>query len=195
MLITGNYKYHLQFNTMKYIIYTIFILCFPALLPAQIDSVTYTKVGTEWLRREHKSEEVPTPYTTEDSLVAKTLIREQLDLSRQYREAYLQWRKTQRAYTSRLRQNKAEYKKHFNGNLPIDSLVNSKELLGKWLLNDELITIAKKLEIKSAKINFISDVQFEVVIDGKKENFFKLEENWITDDEVYKLVKVRQINR
>lgn len=178
-----------------FLLLPIFIFAQPRGSTMGIDSISYTKVAGEWIRKEHRSTETPQVYTTEDSLVAKALINEQIELSRQLREGYLNWRSFERGYVARLRQNKNEYKKHFASNLSVDSLVNPKSLTGNWLLNDEPITITNTLRIKTNKINFISDVQFEVVLDGKKKTFFKLQDNWVTDDELYKLVKVKIINK
>lgn len=178
-----------------FLLLPIFIFAQPRGFNVGIDSISYTKVGGAWVKKEHRASEIPQVYTTEDSLVKKALVNEQLELSRQLREGYLNWRNFERSYIARLRQNRNEYKKHFEGNINVDSLVNSKELIGSWLLNNEAITITKTLKIKTNSINFISDVQFEVILDGKKKTFFKLEDNWITDDELYKLVKVKVINK
>lgn len=178
-----------------FLLLPIFIFAQPRGNTNAVDSIGYIKLGGQWFKKEYRASEVPEVYTTEDSLVAKTLVREQLDLSRQLREAYLDWRKTERYYKNRLRQNKSEYKKHFNDNISVDSLVDSKELIGNWLLNNEAITISKTLRVKSNKIDFVSDVQFDLVIGSEKKTFFKLEDNWVTDDELYKLRKVKAIKR
>lgn len=185
---------------MKYLI--IIIGLFPLFLLAQprgnatgIDSISYIKVAGEWLRKEHRPEEVPQVYTTDDEVVARSLEREYIDLSRQYRQTYLNWKKEEKDYQVRLRQIKKEYKKHFASNLNVDSIADSKQLIGNWLFNGELITVAKKLEIKSAKVEFISDVHFEVNIAGVKRTFFLRGDNWVTDNELYKLEKVKQVNK
>ena len=180
---------------MKYLI-IIIVGLFPLFSFAQrgsnkIDSISYTKVNGNWIKREYRSEDTPEVFTTIDSLVAKTLVNTQLELSRQLREGYINWREFEKSYRTRIVQNRREYKKNFSGNINVDSLVNAQQLIGNWLLNEEPITITKTFRIKTNKIDFISDLHFEVIIAGTKKTFFKLENNWESDDQMYKLIEVK----
>lgn len=166
---------------MKYLL----LILLPIFSYAQQDSVVYEKRDTQWYKiivriEGQKKTTIEEPYTSVDSLIKNTLIRELQDYSRQYRAFKLSTEKQEKDYLLKLRQADKQYRTLYNTRPNLDSLSNSKQLIGTWLLDGVEISITKQLRLLTASINFVSEDVFWVTNNGR-EYFFKRGKNWVSD--------------
>jgi len=166
---------------MKYLL----LVLLPIFSYAQQDSTFYEKRDTQWYRinvriEGQKKTTTEEPYTTIDSLIKHTLVTELHDAGQQYREFRLRSEEQERDYLLRLRNADRQYRTLYGKRPDLDSLSNSKQLIGTWLLDGVEISITKQLKLLTASINFVSEDVFWVTNSGR-EYFFKRGKNWISD--------------
>jgi len=166
---------------MKYLL----LILLPIFSYAQQDSTFYEKRDTQWYKITVRTEGLSKttteqPYTTVDSLIKLTLLRDLLDAGRQYRAFKLQTEEQEKDHLLKLRQADRQYRLLYNKRPDLDSLSNAKQLIGTWLLDGVEISITKQLRLLTASINFVSENVFWVTNSGR-EYFFKQGKNWISD--------------
>ena len=172
-------------ETMKYLL----LVLLPIFSYAQQDSVVYEKRDSVWFKLTYSTETTDLgtkkvltedPYTKVDSLVKLSLIRELQDRARQYNQWKTKAEDTEKDYLLKLRQADRQYRTLYTTRPNLDSLSNSKQLIGTWLLDGVEISITKQLKLLTASINFVSEDVFWVTNSGR-EYFFKRGKNWISD--------------
>ena len=172
-------------ETMKYLL----LVLLPIFSYAQQDSVVYEKRDSVWFKLTYSTETTDLgtkkvltedPYTKVDSLVKLSLIRELQDRARQYNQWKTKAEDTEKDYLLKLRQADRQYRTLYTTRPNLDSLSNSKQLIGTWLLDGVEISITKQLKLLTASINFVSENVFWVTNSGR-EYFFKRGKNWISD--------------
>lgn len=166
---------------MKYLI----LILLPIFSYAQQDSTFYEKRDTQWYKITVRIDGLSKttteqPYTTVDSLIKLTLLRDLVDAGRQYREFKLQTEEREKDYLLKLRQADRQYRTLYSTRPNLDSLSNAKQLIGTWLLDGVEISITKQHRLLTASINFVSENVFWVTNSGR-EYFFKRGKNWISD--------------
>lgn len=180
---------------MKYLL----LVFLPIFSYAQQDSTFYEKRDTQWYKitvridglKKTTTEE---PFTTIDSLIRRTLINELHDASKQYREFRLRSEEQEKDYLLRLRNADRQYRTLYNTRPNLDSISNTKQLIGTWLLDGVEISITKQLRLLTASINFVSENVFWVNNNGK-EYFFKRGKSWISDRRKLEPKPTRTIKR
>ena len=184
-------------ETMKYLL----LVLLPIFSYAQQDSVVYEKRDSVWFKLTYSTETTDLgtkkvltedPYTKVDSLVKLSLIRELQDRARQYNQWKTKAEETEKDYLLKLRQADRQYRTLYTTRPNLDSLSNSKQLIGTWLLDGVEISITKQLKLLTASINFVSEDVFWVTNSGR-EYFFKRGKNWISDKRKLKPKTTRNI--
>lgn len=183
---------------MKYLIFFLF----PIFSYAQQDSVVYEKVGKVWFKVTYSTEQRPLaprtsvvkdPYTEEDTLIQAILLRDILNKGRQYADWKERKDEEEKGYLLAIRQAEKQYMKLYGKKPDLDSLSQSKDLIGTWLLNNKEISITKQLKLEGQDVNFVSETTFWVILNGKREYFFKRKDSWVSDN--YKLIPVKKKNK
>ena len=173
------------------------LILLPVFSYAQQDSTFYEKRDTQWYKinvriEGQKKTTTEEPYTTVDSLIKLTLLRDLLDAGRQYRAVKLQSEEQEQDHLLKLRQADRQYRLLYNKRPDLDSISNAKQLIGTWLLDGVEISITKQLKLLTASINFVSEDVFWVTNSGR-EYFFKRGKNWISDKRKLKPKTTRNI--
>lgn len=168
------------------------ILLFPFLSYAQ-DSISYHFKDSAWYQititqTDNSKETKETYYTKYDTLMASSLLNQIRDVANQYYNWKLLKEKEERSYLSKIKTFEDLYKQITNHKPDLDSLSNAKQIIGTWMLNDKIVKITKQLKIEDKPINFVSEIVFWIVLNNKKEYFFRKRKHWISEN--YKLIQV-----